>query len=56
MGPANALSHLPDPDTSSDNADITLLPADLFIRTINTALLDKITSSSISDPLVLDAV
>ena len=56
MGPADAHSRLPDPDTYSDNTDITLLPDDLFICAIDTALLDKITSSSVSDPLVLDAM
>ena len=34
MGPANALSCLPNPDTSSDNVDVTVLPDDLFIRAI----------------------
>ena len=56
MGPADALSHLPDPDTSSDNTNITLLPDNLFIHTIDIALLDKITSSSPSDLLVLNAL
>ena len=56
MGPADTLSRLPDPDTSSDNTNVTLLPSDLFVRAIDTALLDKITSSSSTDPLVLDAL
>ena len=56
IGPADALSCLPDPDTSSDNTNVTLLPPDLFIRTIDVALLDKITSSSSTDPLVLNAL
>ena len=56
MGPADALSHLPDPNTSSDNVDVTVLPDDLFICAINTALIDKITSSSSSDPLVISAL
>ena len=56
MGPADALSRLTDPDTSSDNTNVTLLPDDLFIHTIDTALVDKITSSTPSDPLVLDAL
>ena len=43
MGPADALSCLPDPNTSSDNTDVTLLPNDLFIHAIDTALVDKIT-------------
>lgn len=56
MGPADALSHLVDPDTSSDNIDITLIPDNLFICVIDTTLVDKIASSSASDPLVLDAL
>ena len=56
MGPADALSHLTDPDLSSDNTNVTLLPDDLFICTIDTILVDKITSSTVSDPLVLDAL
>ena len=40
MGPANALSRLLDPDTSSDNIDVTVLPDDLFIRAIDMALVD----------------
>ena len=56
MGPADALSCLSDPDTSSDNTNITLLPDNLFICVIDTALVDKITSSTLSDPLVLDAL
>ena len=35
MGPADTLSHLPDPDTSSDNIDVTVLPNDLFIHAID---------------------
>ena len=56
MGPTDALSHLADPDTSSDNADVTLLPNNLFVHTIDTTLVNKISSSSTSDPLVLDAL
>ena len=56
MGPANALSWLTDPDTSSDNTNVTLLPDDLFIHAIDTTLVDKITSSSVADPLVLNAL
>ena len=56
MGPANALSRLLDPDTSSDNVDVTVLPDDLFIRAIDIALIDKISSSSSSDPLVISAL
>ena len=56
MGPTDALSCLSDPDTSLDNANVTLLPNDLFIHAIDIALVDKITSSTPSDPLVLDAL
>ena len=56
MGPADALSRLPDSDTSSDNVDVTVLPDDLFIRAIDIALVDKISSSSSSDPLVVSAL
>ena len=56
MGPADALSRLPDPDTSSDNIDVTVLPNDLFIHAIDVALVDKISSSSPSDPLVVSAL
>ena len=56
MGPADALSCLVDPDTSSDNTNITLLPDNLFICAIDTALVDKITSSTTTDPLVLNAL
>ena len=53
MGPADALSRLPNPDLSSDNTDVTLLPDDLFISVLDTALVDKIASSSVTDPLVV---
>ena len=56
MGPADALSRLPDPDTSSNNVDVTVLPDDLFIRAIDVALVDKISSSSSSNPLVVSAL
>ena len=56
MGPADALSRLPDPDTSSDNTDVTVLPDDLFIHAIDVALVNKISSSSSSDPLVVSAL
>ena len=56
MGPADALSHLPNPDLSSDNADVTLLPDDLFISAIDTALVQNIMSSSMTDPLVVTAL
>ena len=56
MGPMDTLSHLSSPDTSSDNVDVTLLPDDLFICAIDTALAHKIASSSPSDPLVVSAL
>ena len=56
MGPTDALSHLANPDTSSDNTNVTLLPDDLFICAIDTTLIDKITSATASDPFVLDAL
>ena len=56
MGPANALSRLLDPDTSSDNVDVTVLPDNLFIRAIDIALANKISSSLSSDPLVVSAL
>ena len=56
MGPADVLSRLPNPDLSSDNADVTLLLDDLFISAIDTALVQKIMSSSITDPLVVTAL
>ena len=56
MGPADALSRLLNPDISSDNIDVTVLPDDLFIHAIDTALIDKITSSSSSDPLIVSAL
>ena len=56
MGPADALSHLPDPDTSSDNVDVTVLSDDLFIHAIDITLIDKISSSSSPDPLVVSAL
>ena len=56
MGPANALSWLVDPDISSDNNNVTLLSDDLFIHAIDTALVDKITSSTSTDPLILNTL
>ena len=56
MGPTDALSRLVDPDGSSNNTNVTLLPDDLFIHAIDTALVDKITSSTPTDPLVLNAL
>ena len=56
MGPADALSCLLNSNLSSDNTNVTLLPDDLFISAIDTALVDKIMSSSLTDPLVVTAL
>ena len=56
MGPTDTLSRLVDPDISSDNNNVTLLPDDLFIHAIDTTLVDKITSSTSTDLLVLDTL
>ena len=56
MGPADALSRLTNPDVSSDNVDVTVLPDNLFIHAIDTALIKKNASSSSSDPLVISAL
>ena len=54
----DALSCRPDhlPPSSIDNEGVTLLPASLFVHVIDTALLCKISSSSFTDPLVLQAL
>ena len=52
MGPADALSHKHEVDTSNDNQDVILLPPTLFIKVINVALADKIALFSPSDLLV----
>ena len=56
MGPANALSHKDEVDTSDDNQDVILLPPTLFIKAIDIAIADKIALSSPSDPLVSTAL
>ena len=56
MGPADALSHLPNPDMTLNNTNVTLLPDNLFIHVINIALTDKITASSSTDSLILNTV
>ena len=56
MGPTDTLSHLAIPDVSSDNVDVTVLPDDLFICALDTALIQKITSSFSSNPLVVSAL
>ena len=52
MGPADALSHKDEVDTSNNNQDVILLPPTLFIKAIDVALADKIALSSPSDPLI----
>ena len=52
MGPADALSHKDEVDTSNDNQDVILLPPTLFIKAIDVALADKIALSSPSNPLI----
>ena len=56
MGPANALSHKDEVDTSNDNQDVVLLPPTLFTKAIDVALANKIALSSPSDPLVSAAL
>ena len=56
MGPANALSHKDEVDTSNDNQDVVLLPPTLFFKAINVALANKIALSSPSDPLMSAAL
>ena len=56
MGPADALSHKDEVDTSNDNQDVILLPPTLFIKAIDVALADKIALSFPSDPLVSAAL
>ena len=56
MGPSDALSHKNEVDTSNDNQNVVLLPPILFIKTIDIALADKITHSSLSNLLVSAAL
>ena len=56
MGPADTLSRLLDSNISTNNVDVTVLPANLFIHLIDTALVEKITLSSSSNPLVVSAL
>ena len=54
----DALSHRPNhiPTSDMDNEAVTLLPDELFVNLINTFLSDKLRSSSILDPLVLNTL
>ena len=56
MGPANAISHKDEVDTSNHNQDVVLLPPTLFIKAIDITLANKIALSSPSDPLVFAAL
>ena len=59
MGPANALSHKDKVNMDNNNREITLLKGGdqyFHVCAINTALVDKITSSSASDPIVTKAL
>ena len=56
MGPADALSHKDEVDTSNNNQDVILLSSTLFIKAINIALADKIALSSPSNLLISAAL
>ena len=59
MGPANTLSQKDEVDTDDDNREITLLKGGnqyFHINAIDTALTEKIASSSTSDPIVTKAL
>ena len=54
MGPTNTLSQKDEIDTGDDNREITLLKGGnqyFHIHAIDTALADKISSSSVSNPI-----
>ena len=59
MGPANALSQKDEVEMSDDNQEITLLKGKdqyFHIHAIDTALANKISSSSTTDPIVTKAL
>ena len=59
MGPADTLSRKDEVDTDDDNQEITLIKGGdqyFHIHTLDTALTDRITSSSASDPIVTKAL
>ena len=59
MGPADALSRKDEVETSDDNQEITLLKGNdqyFHIHTIHTTLTDKISSSSMTDPVIAKAL
>jgi len=57
MGPADALSHRDEVDTSLDNTAITMLPFvfDVLIRTLDVRLAERIADFTETNPLVQDA-
>ena len=59
MGPANTLLRKDEIETSDNNWEITLLKGGdqyFHIHAINIALSNKISSSSVSDPIVIKAL
>ena len=59
MGPTNALSRKEEVETSNDNREITLLKGKnkyFHIQAIDSALVDKISSSSALDPVITKAL
>ena len=56
LAPADALSRYNQVDTSSDNADTTIVPEPAVINALDLTLARHIQSSSSSDPLVLRAI
>jgi len=58
MGPANVLLHCDEVDTSLNNPAITMLPtvSDVLIHALDVELADRIASSTVTDPLVKDAL
>ena len=57
MGPADALSHRDEVDTSLDNTAVTMLPTifDVLIRALDVRLAERIAEFTATDPLVKDA-
>ena len=56
LAPADALSHYNQVNTSSDNADTTIVPEPAVINALDLTLARHIQSSSSTDPLVLRAI
>jgi len=57
MGPANALSHCDEVDTSLNNTAVTMLPtvSDVLICALDVRLAERIADFTAADPLVQDA-